>query len=461
MNVNSHRWAYRVVLAISVLFSILSAKPYAQSWNDGTRLAMVQALVETNTFIIDDTIFVGELNRRNAARTSPYNPDDELLVKQGTKDKLYIGGHYFSDKSPVPGVVMAMFWKAFSAVGLPSIQENPGLFIYFLTVIFAGVPTVFCTWAILKISLQLGLDERLASLLALTFVFSIATPYAGSVNTHILALACVCGAFVLLTRDKITNLQSVILGLLMGFGYGTDLGTSPAFIVAFTLYVIFRHSFRVFIGYFLGVVPLILVHHFLNYQIGGTFMPANANPAYLNWPGSPFNESNMTGGFKHPSIEKLALYAGDLLFGKKGFLLHLPILLYASFASFRLLYRHVPEWKLILCCQLFALSTWTIYAVSSNNLSGLCLSIRWFIPLIAPGYVIAALSLREYRHHAKDVLILGIGQGILGIEGLYYSCWWGKLLPFYWPIVGITLTIWGCLNFVRLYRWVVRRFRKL
>lgn len=421
---------------------------------------MVQALVETNTFIIDDTIFVGS-GSRYAARTSPYDPSEASLVRDGTSDKLFIGGHYFSDKSPVPGVVMAMFWKVFSAVGLPSIQENPSLFIYFLTVIFAGLPSIFCTWAILKISVQLGLDHQFAILLGLTFVFCIATSYAGSVNTHILALACACGGFAILTQPNITNLQFLILGVLVGFAYGTDIGTSPAFSIAFTLYVIKSHSSKAFVFYLIGLIPLIAIHHYLNYQISGMLMPTNSNPEYLRWPGSPFTESNMTGGFKHDSIQNLGLYAGNLLLGKKGLLLHAPILSYAIFASFRLLCRRVPEWRLIVCCQIFALLTWTIYSVSSNNLAGRCLSIRWFLPLIAVGYVITAIGLREYRHHLKDVLILGIAQVILGIESLYFSCWTGRVLPFYWFIIGISLVTWGCLNSVRLYRWVVPRFRKL
>ncbi len=45
----------------------------------------------------------------------------------------------------------------------------------------------------------------------------------------------------------------------------------------------------------LGALPWLVLHHALNYAIGGTFQPANANPEYFCWPGSPFSARNLTG----------------------------------------------------------------------------------------------------------------------------------------------------------------------
>ena len=73
-----------LVLFLASLVAVVSARDYPGGWNDGSRLATVESLVERHTWAIDDSPFLA-----------------------GTQDKLLIGGHYYSDKSPVPAVLMA------------------------------------------------------------------------------------------------------------------------------------------------------------------------------------------------------------------------------------------------------------------------------------------------------------------------------------------------------------------
>ena len=48
-----------------------------------------------------------------------------------------------------------------------------------------------------------------------------------------------------------------------------------------------------------GAAPLLILHHVLNYQIGGTLGPIGAVPEYLAWSGSPFASYELTGGLHH------------------------------------------------------------------------------------------------------------------------------------------------------------------
>ncbi len=50
-------WGW-VVLAAAVVVAAVSAHPYAGGWNDGSRLATVESLVDRHTWAIDDSIFV-------------------------------------------------------------------------------------------------------------------------------------------------------------------------------------------------------------------------------------------------------------------------------------------------------------------------------------------------------------------------------------------------------------------
>ena len=55
---------------------VLSARPYAGSWNDGSRLAAVESLVDYHTWAIDDSIFVrnGRSHRVALCRPSSFTP---------------------------------------------------------------------------------------------------------------------------------------------------------------------------------------------------------------------------------------------------------------------------------------------------------------------------------------------------------------------------------------------------
>src|SRR5439155_20838072 len=96
------------VLAAAMLMAILSARDYAGAWNDGSRLATVECLVDYHTLAIDRSTFV---EPASPDRPSPYLPDDEVLQK-GTADKLLIDGQFYSDKSPVPAVFLAATYQS-------------------------------------------------------------------------------------------------------------------------------------------------------------------------------------------------------------------------------------------------------------------------------------------------------------------------------------------------------------
>ena len=54
-----------------------------------------------------------------------------------------------------------------------------------------------------------------------------------------------------------------------------------------------------------------------------------------------------------------------------------------------------PERPALLALACFGVGTWLLYAALSNNHAGLCLSIRWFVPLLAPGWAALAILARD------------------------------------------------------------------
>jgi len=136
------------------------------------------------------------------------------------------------------------------------------------------------------------------------------------------------------------------------------------------------------------------------------------------------------------------------LFGKRGFLGHnLPLLLaVATASSWR---REDDEYPEIVLASLFCLTTWLLYAALSSNYSGVALSIRWFVPMLAPGYFLLAVLLRNRPGYHIDFLVLSGFGAIIGVLGWYYGPWAKHILPLYWPLQAGALISWATCSRLR------------
>ncbi|MGL6096980.1 MAG: hypothetical protein ACRC7O_14450, partial [Fimbriiglobus sp.] len=155
---DTDRWrrAGPLVVLAAVFVAVVGARPTAGGWNDGSRLAAVQALAEHGTFVIDDTVFVRPPPIRENV-PHPYADIPPSLGVTGTLDKLCIDGHIYSDKSPVPSVLMAGLYRAWLVAGGPTVSERPDLVIRFLTVATSGFAYVFAVGCVLALGRRLGL----------------------------------------------------------------------------------------------------------------------------------------------------------------------------------------------------------------------------------------------------------------------------------------------------------------
>jgi hypothetical protein len=407
---------------------------------------------------------------------SPYPLDDELLQSHGTKDKLFIGGHYYSDKSPVPAFPMAAVYQVWRWCGGPSAKDRPNWFCLLMTWSSSGLAYVIAVCCVFGIGRKIGLPS--GRNLALTIIFALGTislPYAQQVNNHILLLAVAAAVFLLLLNQESSTMEyternrsfgnslrvfavfrgqtfSFRLGTLLGIGYTIDLAAGPLLCLTIGAFLLWNRSSVLIV--ILAATPWVAFHHIANYQIGGTLGPANAVPAYFEWSGSPFSPANMTGGWNHSSTGKAARYALELQVGKKGFLGHNLLLFLALAALPKLLRRRYTERPILIAGLIWATATWLLYAATSNNYSGGCCSIRWFVPLLGPGFFAIALALRDRPSSMRDAEILGAGSLLLGIGMAVRGPWFMRLMPAYWGIYGGTLAAWMA------YRiWTAKRRR--
>jgi hypothetical protein len=431
-----------IVAFVAMLLALVSARPFAGGWNDGSRLAAVESLVDYRTWAIDDSIFVKV--PQTAERAAPYPVSDPGLLRDGTQDKMWIAGHFYSDKSPVPALAMAAAYQVVQWVTGLVAKESPGWFCYWLTFLTSGVAYIVAVCCMDRLAVVTGLRRRSRLLLTASFALgTIALTYTRHVNNHILLLA-VCSALMLLfARTHFSRASLLAIGSLIGLGYTIDLGIGPVLVVCAVAFIAWKtRSLRAVIVVLAAAFPWFALHHTLNYAVGGTFFPANAHAAYFEWPGSPFDSANLTGGWAHASVGKFIVYALDLASGRRGFFPYNLALFLAMPGLVVLLRARVPETPQILFAAGFSLASWLLYSATSTNHAGLCCSVRWFVPLLAPGFYILALSLREVPHCEGDMVILTSGGILMGVASWWGGPWMTHMPWGFWPILAGTLLTW-------------------
>lgn len=457
------RWADHpasawVLGALALILAAWGAKPFAASWNDGSRLASVESLVERNTFCIDDSLFLQPSEEHFAQGTPPYDPDESLLRK-GTQDKLFIGGHWYSDKPPLVSLPLAGAYRVLMQFGLPAPSERPDVFAWVVCVLLSGVGyavAVGCMW---NLGNRVGLSAgwRFAWLGA----FALATmlpAYTRSANNHIAQLGAVAAVCVLLCRiaDAARERQIawgslVAVGFVTGFAYNLDFGIGPPLVPAVLFVVALRaRSALAIAACALAILPCVVAGHAINYSIGGDWLkPLNMHPEYLNWPGSPF-DTTMTGVIRTRYFAQFQ-YTFDLLVGKKGFLTHNLPLLVALVAGVLVLKRRGHHRVELLVLGVWCVMGWLLYGVLSKNHGGWCVSIRWFVPFLAPGFWLLAKVLVERPEFRRDFVLLSAWGLVLSVSAWLVGTWWPRNVPLYWWCFGGALISWG------IVRWHATR----
>lgn len=440
-------WAGRAIVFAAAIVALISARPYAGGWNDGSRFASIEMLGERGTFVIDDSIFV-KPPPIESGKPLPYAPEPLLLNLLGTQDKLYIDGQFYSDKPPVLSVLMAGVYRVWLAAGGPTAAERPDLFCWLFTILTSGLGYVVGVWCIWRLALVLGLRAHWAA--ALTFAFAFATigpVYTCFTNSHDAMLgpaAALCLALAS-AGEQPRGTQLLLIGLLAGFTYTFDFGIGSALAVCLAGYCLrtFGWLATLLVGF--AALPGVAAHHAFNYAVGGTFLPANAVPEYLAWPDSPFDVKSMTGGLKHGPL-RLIGYSADMLFGRKGFLQHnLPLMLAPGGVVIVWLANRASRPAVAFAAG-WATLGWLVYGTQSSNMSGMCVSIRWFVPLLAPGFWIVGMLLRDAPRYRLDFLWLTAFGVVVALLNWSLGPWTPRMTPAFWMWIALALIGWGVIR---------------
>lgn len=309
----------RVGIALALLFllvSLFEVKGEPVSWNDTSRVAAIESLVERGTWVIDASPWVNL-----------------------TQDKILINDKFYSDKMPFFSLLGAGVYGVLYLFGgslAPNCSEVARFCAYsWLTLVLVSIPAAILVWLFFDYAARLNLPSwaAVAGTVALgagTMIF----PYALVLNHHVPAAASVFASFYLLSCQlgKQTSSVPSLLRRAGGiFASGLFAALAISFdvlsgVIAATLFVIafLRHRAQ-FHFFVLGVLIPLAATALLDYQVARTILPPYTVTDAYNYPGSAFPASIAGNG----TPDDYAAYAFRMFLGGKGLFAYNPLLLFA------------------------------------------------------------------------------------------------------------------------------------
>ncbi len=352
-------WSFLLGL---VALSLLTAIPHIRGWNEASRLATVQSLVEQGSFQIDESNFAF------------------------TGDKVRINGHFYSDKPVFPALLGSLvYWPLYHFLHLQLGTGWNGAYylILLFTMKFWWIAAVLAFHAMLQHT-YLPARPRLG-LTVLLALASLFLTWSSTFNNHGLAASFLLIGFYFWIRSR---REEHGLGSLLGAGAclawaGVSDMPMLVFLPGFMILLLARRASLREILMFAAVPVLTLGMVFLiNWRISGSILPFQIIPEYFHYPGSPWlDDKGLTGVSGNRPLAAI-LTGFQLLLGPAGIFWHAPTLPLALMATIITWRNRDPFWREAGVLLISSAVIWIYYAVFSTNLSGWSYSIRWLVPLL-------------------------------------------------------------------------------
>ena len=413
-------------LKIFILFLFLFAiftKPELLSWNDKSRIDTIRSLVEHHTFVIDNII-------------------DNPLFRTG--DKYLYNNHFYSDKPPFLSIYGAGFYLLLKKLLNISFENHYNLASYLITLLTIGVLSSLSLVYFYKILIEeFKIDEEWSDITISTVgTGTLVLPYSIVFNNHIVSGSLLLLSFYCLLKSRNNRTSRVIsTGILISLAGNIELNCF-LFIPFCFLYFLMTKSFKLGVIFILSCVPLILIYFWLNFYLSGSIIPPATNPVLWDYPGSVFNQTNLSGLATHDSSSALTEYAFHMILGNRGLISHTPILLFSIFALVKIFrlkhFQYKTEYLYILAASLAFI---LIYILRTNNYSGWDYGIRWFAtPMLLLCLPLAHIGneIRSSRVTRILFILTTILSVILSLVGTYD--------PFVKEMITLQLPVLGSFN---------------
>jgi len=284
-------------------------KTHTDSWNDTSRMAAIDSLVERGTFQIDASAI-------------------------STGDKYRYRGHFYSDKEPLLILMGAGATLALRPFHLSPAMNFPITY-YLVTLLTVGA--WFAAGAAYAYLIQrlLGFTQRVAVTVAgLTLLGTPVLAYATVLVNHVPCGVCVLiGATHALVAARGSRAHAMLAGLFLSLAVAFDAAAICFFVVP--LWLLCSRPRSTWLAFAAGSVPVLVAQAAFNDVFSGSIVPPAMNGSLWNYPGSPFLNY-------YPSLGLLgsswayADYLRYLTIGERGLFTYSPLVLVAAYGLYRM-----------------------------------------------------------------------------------------------------------------------------
>ncbi|HEY0382194.1 MAG TPA: hypothetical protein VGC72_08340 [Candidatus Elarobacter sp.] len=293
------------MFAVAFALCALLTKTHVTSWNDGSRIAMVDALTANHALAIDGSPFAAHLG-----------------------DKILFHGKHYSDKPPLLALLATGVALAVAPLGI-TLRQTPGAAIYLITLFTVGVWFgIGCCYAYAFTRL-LGFGARVAAAVAaLTGAATLALPYAIVLTNHVpCGAAGLAGCYHLVRARDGAPVHHALAGMFFALAYAFDpAGLLLAIAGAVLLWGAPARRWVICIAAGAPVVALQLAYNVL---VSGSILPTAFTGSV--WTEFPHPAGTTPQPFETHSAGDYVRFVFDLLVGAKGLISFTPLVLVAAY----------------------------------------------------------------------------------------------------------------------------------
>jgi len=278
---------------------------HIDTWNNGnttSRILSVVSYFETGTFQIDK-------------------------YYQMTGDNAYINGHYYSDKAPLPTLMIIPVFGLLKSLGIITSSNGSylGKHVYALGAVICSIIPFVLILCFTFVRLRKNNNFSPALLSSLPFYASFIFIYAGTFYNHIISAFFLLVGYMFL-KDK----KFWFAGMFSGLAFLCDFFIA-VFIAVWAIQILWNeHKISPLLKFVITVLPSIFFIMIFNYHFTGSAFT-------MLYKYSAFLEMNQNYGFRYPSPEALW---GILFSSYKGMFFYAPVLFLVLYYSLKKLIQN-------------------------------------------------------------------------------------------------------------------------
>jgi hypothetical protein len=401
-------------LVIALVMGMLALKVRITPWgsaNTKSRYAMIQCLVEEQTFAID---------------CSPY---------KATMDRVKLDGKLYSSKPPLLAFAAASVYAVLHAFGL-TLKANEHVVVATTNVFFALIPHFILLVYFLRFLVLLRLRPHAVvfGMFAIGPAF-LGTGYATDLNNHSPAATLVVISLFYAWRAWTEHRDGkgartgdfVKSGIAAGVLPAIDLPSGAVSAgVLILLFVIDKR--RALVAFLPATLPGVVAHFALTFGSTGSIIPVYMRKELYEYRTTPTR-----------SDPKVA-YVFHMLFGHHGIFSMTPALALGALAVVRELRRRTRHHVLAVFTAGVALVLFVFYIVETHNYGGTCVGFRWAIASMPILVLFFALFVDEdmprwsdgsWRGRFRAVIVIAmLAFGFIHVQNAmdnpWQDSWWQK-----------------------------------